>query len=316
VPLGADPPSRRFQVQGLAGFVMRGRLQAALIASAFALLSLIMPLLGLISSATVGLVTLRKGANEGLITAAFAVVLSGLVSFVALGSPIPAMGFALAMWLPVWLLGLVLRQSRSLDLAIQLAVLLGVLIVLGIHLQTADPAKYWTQLLEPMRASLVAGGALDAATSKQLVAEVSRWMTGAFAAAFYFQVLLALLIARWLQALLYNPGGFGPEFRVFRVRSLVGYLGLGLLIPALLLRNAVWPVEALLLLAPLFFLQGVAVVHGLVHGYSLGRGWLVGFYVLLVLVMPHAEILVAGLGFVDVWADVRARVAARRKARD
>jgi len=300
----------------LASFTMRGRLQAALVAGASALLSLVLPLVGLISSAAVALVTLRKGANEGLIVIALAAVFSALVTFAALGSAMPVVGFALlALWLPVWILGLLLRQSRSLDLTVQLAALLGLLILLGIHLQTADPAHYWAQLLETVREKLVQSGALDADTSKQLVAEVSRWMTGAFAATFYFQVLLALLLGRWWQALLYNPGGFGVEFRALRVQAAMGFLGLGLLALALLLRDTMWPTELLLLLAPLFFLQGVAVVHGLARTYSAGRGWLIGFYVLLALVMPHAEILVAGLGFLDVWANLRARAAARLKAR-
>jgi len=59
---------------------------------------------------------------------------------------------------------------------------------------------------------------------------------------------------------------------------------------------------------PLFFFQGVALVHALVHTFSANRGWLIGFYVLLFVVMPHSEILVAGLGFVDTWTDMRRRV--------
>jgi hypothetical protein len=141
-------------------------------------------------------------------------------------------------------------------------------------------------------------------------------MTGAFGATFYFQLLLALFIGRWWQALLYNPGGFGSEFRTFGVRVGVGYLALGLLVAVLLLEEAMWASELLLLLAPLFFLQGVAVVHDLVHAYSAGRGWLVGFYAALIIFLPHAEILVVGFGFLDVWTDLRARVAARKTGAD
>lgn len=299
-------------MQSLASFTMRGRSQATLVAAASAMLSLIVPLVGLISSAVIALVTLRKGAEEGLIVGALAGFASGLLAFAALGSPLPAAGFVLSLWLPVWVLGLVLRQTRSLALTVQVAALFGLLVVVGIRLLTADPATYWMELLEPVRRSLVGNSLIDAAVSERLVAQAVRWMTGAFAATFYFQLLLALFIGRWWLALLYNPGGFGAEFRALRIRSGVAYPALGLVV-VLLLDEAMWATELLLLLAPLFFLQGVAMVHSLAHTYSAHRGWLVGFYGLLLLAMPYAEISVAGLGFLDSWVDLRARVAARKK---
>ncbi len=303
-------------MRALASFTMRGRSQAALVAAVSAVLSLIIPLVGLISSAAVALVTLRKGVVEGLVVGVFAGLASGLLAFAAFGSPVPAMGFALALWLPVWVLSVVLRQSRSLDLTIQLATLFGLLIVVAIRLQPPDPAVYWAELLEPIRENLVAGGVVDAAMSDELVARISLWMTGAFAATFYFQLLLALFIGRWWQAQLFNPGGFGAEFRAFRVQSGVGYLALGLLLLVLLMDRPLWAVELLLLLAPLFFFQGVAIMHSAVHALSANRGWLIGFYALLLLIMPHAEVLVAGVGLADVWVDLRARLVARGKGQN
>jgi len=303
-------------VQSLASFIVRGRSQATLVVTAFAMLSLIVPLLGLISSAALVLVTLRKGTGEGLVVGALAGLAGGLLAFAALGSPLPVVGFVLVLWLPIWGLGVVLRRTRSLALTIQATALVGLVIVVGIYVQAADPAAYWMELLEPVRRSLVEGGVIDAAVSKPMVARIARWMTGVFAATFYFQLLLALFIGRWWQALLYNPGGFGAEFRAFRLQSGVGYAALGLLVAMLLLDQAMWPADLLLLAAPLFFLQGVAIVHGLAHAHSVHRGWLFGFYGLLLLVMPYAEIVVAGFGFLDTWVDLRARFAAREKNQD
>lgn len=303
-------------MQALARFTIRGRSQAALVVAASAFLSLIVPLVGLISSGAVALVTLRKGGTEGLIVGAFAALASGLLAYAALGSPVPAIGFAFALWLPVWVLSVVLRQSRSLDLTIQLGGLFGLLILVGIRFQTSDPAEYWAQLLEPLRENLVAGGVVEAPVSEELLAQISRWMTGAFAATFYFQLLIALFIGRWWQALLYNPGGFGAEFRAFRVTAGVGYLALALLVLTLVLDQEMWALELLLLLAPLFFFQGVAIAHAVAHSFSANRGWLIGFYALMVLIMPHAEILVAAVGLVDQWANVRARVISSSKSQD
>ncbi len=303
-------------MQAFAAFIMRGRSQAALVASAAAVLSLMFPLAGLFSSAVVALVTLRHGALEGLIVGLFAGLASGVFAFAALGSPLPAIGFALALWLPVWVLGMVLSQTRSLALTAQLASIIGLLILIGVRLNSADPADYWADILEPVRESLVQGQVIDAAGSSALVAQVARWMTGAFAATFYFQVLLALLLGRWWQSLLYHPGGFGAEFREIRLGPGIGYLGLGLLGILFLKTDAHWAAELLLLLSPLLFLQGLAVVHGLVNAFGANRGWLIGLYVMFVLAMPHAEILIAGLGLADTWLDLRGRITARGRKGD
>lgn len=300
-------------MKALAGFAMRGRSQAAMVVAAAAVLSLVMPLVGVVSSATVALVTLRQGAAEGLLVGLFAGLASGLLAFLGLGSPLPAIGFALALWLPVLLLAVVLRHTRSLGVAVQLGGLFGLLILAVIHLQTGDPAGFWAELLEPVRQNLVDSRAIDDAGSEALVAQVARWMTGAFSATFYFQVLLALFLGRWWQALLYNPGGFGEEFRALRLHPATGYAALVLTLVVSLGESTLWAAELLLLLAPLFFLQGMAVVHGLARAFDAHRAWLIGFYALLILALPHAEILVAGLGLLDIWLDLRSRVAPRNE---
>lgn len=298
-------------MQAFAAFIMRGRSQAALVAATSAVLSLLVPLAGILSAATVALVTLRQGSREGLVVGLFAGLASGLLVFLALGSPLPAIGFALALWLPVWILAGMLRVTRRLDLTLQFGALVGLLILVGVHLATDDPAAFWIELLEPLRQGLVDGQVLDEPGSQAMMASIGRWMTGAFAAAFYFQMLLALLLGRWWQGLLYNPGGFGAEYRALRLHPGLGVLGLVLLLALTVGIGGQRVAELLILLTPLYLLQGVAVVHSLVASYKLARGWLIGFYALLVLAMPHAEILVAGLGMADTVMNVRARVGPR-----
>lgn len=298
-------------MQGLVTFIMRGRSQAALVAALFAVLSLLFPLAGMLSSATVALATLRQGPGEGLVVGLFAGLASGIFIFAALGSPLPALGFALALWLPVWVLAVVLRNSHSPALAAQAAGLMGLAILLGLRFGVGDAALYWSELLEPLRQGLVEGGLLAEAESKVLIADVARWMTGAFAATFYFQALLALLLGRWWQSLLYNPGGFGAEFRDLRLSRGLGVLGLGLLILLLVNEDSRWAADLLLLVTPLLLLQGLALIHWLVKALKASRGWLVGLYALLVLAMPHAQVMIAGLGLADIWLNLRARVRPR-----
>ncbi len=296
---------------GLASFIMRGRSQAALVATVFAVLSLLFPLTGMLSSATLALATLRQGPGEGLIVGGLAGLATGLFAFAALGSPLPAIGFILALWLPAWVLAVVLRNSRSQALTLLVAGLIGLAILMGLNLGVADPAAYWAEIMEPLRQGLIEGGILKDAESQLLIQDLARWMTAAFAATFYFQALLALLLGRWWQSLLYNPGGFGEEFRNLRLGKGLGALGL-ILIAFLLLRGEnQWAADLLILITPLFMLQGLALIHWLIKALHASRGWLIGLYALFLLALPHAQVLTAGLGLADIWVNVRARMSPR-----
>lgn len=296
-------------MKALAEFIMRGYPQAALVAAASALLSLLLPLFGLVSGAVIALVTLRRGVREGALLVGLATLGVGLLGALALGSPWPALGTLLILWLPVWGLAALLRLSRSLSLTVAAAGLVGVLVVLAIHALVADPAAGWLELMAPFREVLVRDGVVEPQAAEILFGAIARWMTGAFAAALVLQWLLGLFIGRWWQALLYNPGGFGEELRDLRLHRVLGVAGLVLLTWSGLARGPGLIPDLLIVLMPLYLLQGLAVVHQFHRARGLHAGWLFGLYVLLVVFMPHAEILVACLGLVDIWADLRTRLA-------
>ena len=123
-------------MQSLAGFAMRGRSQAALVAAGSAVLSLVLPLVALISSAVVALATLRQGPREGALVMGIAGLGSAGLAWLALGAPWPAVGFLLVLWVPLWGLALTLRATGSLALVVQAAALLGLLILVGIYAVT------------------------------------------------------------------------------------------------------------------------------------------------------------------------------------
>jgi hypothetical protein len=293
----------------LANFVMRGYSPATLVTTVAGLLSLLIPFVGVISSAAVGLVTLRQGVRPGMLLLGTSTLASGLIAWLALGSPLVGLGILLVLWVPIWGLAASLRATRSLNLTAQLAALGGLVVVLVVHLVVGDPALYWRELIEPLRQSLLSDGLIEAEASQVLFARLAQWMTGAFAAALVLQYLVSLFLARVWQAQLYNPGGFGAEFKALRVGSLVGglfvlFLAWGLLAkgPALDLV----PVLGLLLL-----LQGLAVIHRLRELRNANQGWLIALYVLLVFFMPQMALLLISLGLIDLWADIRARVEQR-----
>ena len=66
-----------------------------------------------ISGAAVGLVTLRQGLRQGAIVVVGAIVVTGLIAYVALGKPTYAIGFALVMWLPMLFLASSMAHLRG-----------------------------------------------------------------------------------------------------------------------------------------------------------------------------------------------------------
>jgi hypothetical protein len=298
----------------IAGYVMRGPSQATLVASVTALLSLLVPPLGLLSAGAIGLVTLRNGVGYGALVSALSTLAIGALSWITLGSPLAAVGVLLLVWLPMLGLGALLRHSRSLALTVQTAGAMGVVMVLMTYAIVGDPATAWGKVLEPLvtgplREALSASAELTPDAQAQLIAQLAGWMTGAFAAALVAQFLMGLFVARWWQAVLYNPGGFGDEFRALRLGR--GYALSTILLLALLpfFDGSSLAANLLLVLIVPLIVQGLAVVHGVRAIRNARPAWLYGFYALLVLLMPQSLLLVACVGLVDAWTDIRRRVA-------
>jgi hypothetical protein len=302
-------------MKALAGFVMRGYRQATLVAAAGAFLSLLVPFLGFVfglgSSGTVALVTLRRGIGPGALVAAGGGALCALASLILFGRPWAALAVMAILWVPVWGLSGLLRFSRSLAFTAQAAGIAGVALVVLVHALVGDPSSYWGVLLEPARKALVEDGLMEAAPSQALFAELARWMTGTFAAILLLQLLAGVFIGRWWQALLYNPGGFGSDFRSFRLHPAFGVAGLVLLTLIAFGKGPGLVADLLFVLFPLWLLQGLAVIHYVHNSRKAAAGWLVALYLSMVFLMPHAELLVACMGLVDIWADIRARLGRR-----
>ena len=294
----------------LASFVMRGRMQAAMAASVLALLSLLLPPVTLLSAAVVALVTLRRGLQEGALLVGLSTLACALLSLLALGVVLPVVSFVLLLWLPVWLLGGVLRVSRSLGLTLQVGLLLGLVVIAAQYTQGGDPVATWREALEPFVQSLVEAGVLQASDEAGLVETMAAWMPGVIAVGFLLQTMIALFLGRWWQALLYNPGGFRQEFHQLRMGRPLAWATLAVLGLTAFAGSAGghWLSYLDMLLVSAWFLQGLAVIHGIVGKRRRGAGWLVAVYALLALAMPHMATVLALIGFTDSWIDMRARV--------
>ncbi len=116
--------------------------------------------------------------------------------------------------------------------------------------------------------------------------------------------VLCLLLARYWQAALYNPGGFGQEFRALYYPP-VTTAALALAAIALASMGPQYRTWAMICMVPLA-LAGFALVHARAAWRGQGKGWLIGFYVAWLLLDP-VKLLLVFAAVADSWFNFRRR---------
>lgn len=285
-------------MRALADFVMRGRLQAT-----FAVvIAAALPMLFWVSAAAGSLVLLRRGLNDALGIVVWALLPTLLWWY--FGEPRP-----LLVLFGTLVLAVVLRASVSWTRVLLASVLLGVLYGVIIDAVFGETVKRnAAELLELMPQMLGEAYQQMSADEQARVGNLlTPVLTGLMAALLQLLSLLSLLLGRYWQALLYNPGGFAREFRAVRLPAPIA---VALLVGIFLLPGLGIELAMLtpLCSVPLAF-AGVSLLHGLVAQQRLGRFWLVGLYVSLLLFMQLVYPLLVVLAVVDSLFDFRGRAA-------
>lgn len=271
-------------MRGLAEFVMKGRKQAIM---AVLLLGLI-PLLNLLSPVLVGLVVLRKGFQEAVQVLVWAILPIG--GWALAGDPVP-----LIMLLGITGLAGLLRSSESWEFTLLAAIAVGVCVEIYLRLQPAMLDLIFLQMQPYFEANAIQGEQLDALRDV---------MTSFMGAVYMFLSIILLMLARWMQAALFNPGGFQKEFHGLRVEQNVALI----LVSCMMLANfeiLIPQTWMLYLVLPLMF-SGIALMHAVVAAKKLSSLWLAVLYALIVL--PLIANLVVLLALLDSWYDFRTRL--------
>jgi len=290
-------------MRALAEFSMRGRMQAILVVGVAAAL----PMLFWLSAAAGSLVLLRRGLNDALSVLVWAVVPA--LAWWYFGDP-----RTLLVLLGSLGLAPLLRNQASWARVMLCSVGLGLLYVWGLGAVFGEPIAALAGELQKVLPETLSGAYEQFSDEERarLGALLAPVLTGLLAALLQIVTLLSLMLARYWQAALYNPGGFGSEFRALRFPPVVAIMLLvGMLLgPSL---GAQFAVLTPLCSVPLVF-AGVALMHGLVAQGRLPRFWLVGLYVTLVLFMQLIYPLLAVLAIVDSLFDFRGRAAGKNGA--
>ncbi|RLT92205.1 hypothetical protein [Ketobacter sp.] len=284
----------------LAKWVMGGPFQALAAAAILALL----PGFGWASAAIVALVALRKNVNDVAIPFAGAMLVAVLVHWTA--GDITQVGTVCA----ALVASLVLAGTRSLAWSLlALGISSALYIVLVLNLAPAMISNLvdlfqptFDDFVEQLKAANPeAQSVFEQMDVRHIVLEGMVWVTTAGAVA-------ALLVARWLQARLYNPGGFRREFHSLRLMPAVAAV-----LALLLYLGQSYPPARLILpcVAIPMVMAGLALVHGVLGMKQNNGPLLVFFYVGLILTTWVGMMVLVAAAVMDSFVDFRNRIQKR-----
>ena len=277
-----------------------------------AVLSLLLPPVSLLSSAGVALATLRKGWSDGGSIVLISTILIAVLGSLLFHGSLFIVGYGLVLWMPVWLIAILLRETGRIGLTIEIAVLLGVLSVLAIYAVVPDPAALWQSRVDQILKPLIerASPDIDAARLMERISRITHYMTGIMVCGTLVSVLLGLFLGRWWQAVAFNPGGFGREFLALRPRSWVASVSVLMAVAAMLVggRYSEMAWNMILPMFVLFTMVGIAVLHMIVAQSKAKNALLLLMYFMMFFI-PHVLLLIAAVGLTDTWLDWRARVS-------
>jgi hypothetical protein len=301
-------------MRALAGIIVAGPLQAVLVVALFTVLSFLAPpltsILSYAGAAALALYSLHVGARSGAIVLLGAMLVTGLLTEMLLHHGMTIAVTSLLLWFPVWLIAVVLRETRSLAMAMLALSALAMAGILLVFLWFGDPSQWWLERLSGLINSLADQPEIEIDTGSlhEFAEQVAPFMTGSLAAGLSFAALTCLMLGRWWQSQMVKPGALRKEFYALRLNSMLSLLAVGMFALAALKFGSVSALAlqwSLVVLVPFLFV-GLAVVHATLANLKAARIWLIIIYILMSL-LPQAMMLVVVTGLLDPWLDLRRR---------
>ncbi|MDB4576423.1 hypothetical protein N9091_01785 [bacterium] len=290
-------------MKSLADFIMRSPLQGALVA-ALATASLFLAWIG---AAAVALMVLRHGVNRAAIVFLAALVPAAFWMFAGDIGPLTTLVCAV-------ILAAALRVSQSWSVALLATpFVIGtwcMLIVLLAPEYVETIRLIFEQVLQGFKARVMSSASdTEREVLDRINAPSGMQIMGMLAILQALTTIFSLLVGRWWQALLYNPGGFQQEFHALKLDRLHGLVLVGgFIVVASQDSYSTW---SWMFIVPLL-VAGMALVHGLVAKSKLPVRWLVLFYMALFVFRPLVALL-AAVAVADSALDFRSRVGQKNR---
>ncbi len=295
-------------------FVLRSRLHAMGTAFVLSLFPLFGASLGVLIAA---FITLRKGAFEGTLVLCM-VIAPYLLSYAL--SPnaaephlmMIATMTVIAINILTWLLALVLRRYGNWNWVVEVSILIGVGLVCVIHLAFPEVQSWWDAELTAYLSKTTAvfeqispEGTNVSGDVQANIANIKQYITGIVIASIIFNALLQLIIARWWQAIIFNPGELQKELHKIRL-SYVSALGFVIILVLAYLGNALSR-DIMPIMVIAFCAAGLSLVHNLLLSNNMAWIWLMLIYLGMLFVFPMGVVSIAMIGLLDSLFNLRQR---------
>jgi len=281
-------------MRAIAEFAMRGRAYA----TAISMVAAALPLLGWLSTVIVALVCLRSGIAAGSLIFLWTLLPVG-VAFYFLGDPSPMIAL-----FGTFTMAMLLRQTHSWELVLVASVVFSAAGAVVFEFSAAEILDGFVQIYIAYLKQLDASVVIEPEQARKLLMSF-------FALGQAFSMVVMLMISRWCQSTLYNPGGFGKEFHQLRLSPAVS----GSIVLAMAVcymfgdQLGRW---LPLLTVPLVF-ASIGLVHWLISNRGLSKNWIAGFYGSLALLFQIVYPFLASFALMDSWFDIRNRIETIQK---
>lgn len=219
---------------------------------------------------------------------------------------------AIELYLIFWIIAFagILRQTGNWNYLLIIAGVIAIAHVLVIQVLYPDIDQFWLQQFrEYAKGSEFFANYTQ--EEKQLIFNtIAAYATGGITMLIIVSDMIIVLLARWWQAALFNPGGLRPE--LLNIRMPLSY---ALVLVLFYFGTFIWPV----LFKDLFFaaifpfvFAALSLIHAVVQMQGRGYLLLIMTYGLLVIFVFYMLHLLAIVGVVDSWYDFRQRIHNKR----
>ena len=254
------------------------------------------PFLFWVAAAVVSVVTLRKGGKDGSQVMLWGVLPA--IFWLAQGDLTPA--FVI---IGAYIMALVLRQSVSWSRTLLVGSVIGAIAASTVQWL---PPELMSELAAASREMILGSAELEGRTGGELDLFLVSLFSGVISAVHVLMIIGCVMLGRFWQASLFNPGGFRDEFHQLRLPVWAGLvLGTVIVFGTGVTSEAIKWIPSLTL--PLIF-ACIALVHAVVAIKQLSSYWLTAFYFVLFIAGHSLYVLMIFVALLDSSLNFRQRL--------
>lgn len=286
-------------MKALAEFILRGQVQAV----AVAMMGSFFPFVG---QSAIALVSLARGTTQGFWVFMWVSLPLMLLHYMSADNPLIIAVSIASLGLMVFA-GVMHQSLASWQWTTVATIVASVTVAIGLGSLMAESVNNLMNQIMAVIAEI--SNLQDNAMQSMAITKSS--LLGGVAMLLSLGCIISLMIARWWQALIYNPGGFQEEFHQFTIESKTTVVLVVTMLLVLLLPEdyRFW----VTLPSIPFLLAGVAFVHFAVKLFQLGVHWLVMLYLAMLLFGALAAVFLMGLAVGDSFLNLRRTLTEYKK---